>query len=150
VDHDAAYWARRVGVSLGALVATLAGAIVMRFGVQGVFISKSGALVNTLLVVAVAICTAVAAVRTWTVCVRGKSGLSGWMAEEKSVGPMLIIGFVGTLAAYFLRSLFEAPGERRKRAAYELAVATYARRRTPAAGQKQRQKASSGGGRKRR
>jgi len=55
------------------------------------------------------------------------------MAEDRSVGPMLLIGFVGMLVAYFLRSLFEAPGEGDKRVRYERAVAAHARRRTPAA-----------------
>ena len=143
VTHDTAYWLRRVGVSLGALVAAGAGAVLMRLGVQGVFVSAAGSLVNTLLVVAVAICTCVAAIRTWTLLSKGRASLTGWMADEKSVGPMLLIGFVGMLVAYFLRSLLEAPGEAEKRSRYELAVAAHARRRIPAT-------AGSGGSRRKR
>ena len=143
VTRDTAYWLRRVGVSLGALVAAGAGAVLMRLGVQGVFVSAAGSLVNTLLVAAVAICTCVAAIRTWTLLSRGRASLSGWMADEKSVGPMLLIGFVGMLVAYFLRSLIEAPGEAEKRSRYELAVAAHARCRTPAT-------AGSGGGKRKR
>lgn len=141
VTHDAAYWLRRVGVSLGALLASGAGAVLMRLGVQGVFVSAAGSLVNTLLVVAVAICTCVAAIRTWALLSKGRASLSGWMADEKSVGPMLLIGFVGMLVAYFLRSLIEAPGEAEKRSRYELALAAHARRRTPA---------TAGGGKRKR
>ncbi|WP_052432642.1 hypothetical protein [Streptacidiphilus carbonis] len=141
VTHDTGYWLRRVGVSLGALVAACAGALLLRLAVQGVFVSEAGSLVNALLVVAVAICTCVSAIRTWALLSKGRASLSGWMADEKSVGPMLLIGFVGMLAAYFLRSLLEAPGEAEKRSRYELAVAAHARRRTPAA-------AGGGGGRR--
>jgi len=131
VAHGRGYWLRRVAVSAGALVATVVGALLMRLGVQGVFISSSGALVNTLLVGAVLVCTAVAAVRAWNVLSKGRGSLTGWMAEDRSVAPMLAIGFVGALAVYFLRSLAEAPGEAERRAGYEQALAAHARRRTP-------------------
>ncbi|MEY9962092.1 hypothetical protein ABIA33_000113 [Streptacidiphilus sp. MAP12-16] len=143
VEHDPAYWLRRVGVSAGALVAMGAGAVLMRLGVQGVFTSQAGSLINLLLVVAVAICTAVAAVRTWNLLSKGRASLRGWMADEKSVGPMLLIGFVGALAAYFMRSLLEAPGEGEARSRYELALAAHARRAPARAG-------ARSGGRKRR
>ncbi|MFC1410619.1 hypothetical protein ACEZCY_17165 [Streptacidiphilus sp. N1-12] len=133
VDRGTGYWLRRVGVGLGALLAAALGAVLMRLGVQGVFISAAGALVDTLLVVAVAVCTCVAAIRTWNLLSRGRSALTGWMADDRSVAPMLVIGCVGVLVAYFLRSLLEAPGEGEKRARYELAVAAHARRRTPVA-----------------
>ncbi|MHA6762312.1 hypothetical protein [Streptacidiphilus sp. PAMC 29251] len=132
VQHDAGYWLRRVAVSAGALVAAVAGTVLMRLGVQGVFVSEAGSLVNALLVVAVAICTCVAAIRTWNLLSKGKAALTGWMADDRSVGPMLVIGCVGILVAYFLRSLVEAPGEGEKRARYELASAAHVRRRTPA------------------
>ena len=142
VEHDAGYWLRRVAVSTGALVAAGVGALLMRLGVQGVFISGAGSLIDLMLVVAVAICTCVAAIRTWNLLGRGRGALTGWMADDKAVGPMLLIGFVGALVAYFLRSLVEAPGEAEKRARHELATAAHARRRTPAT--------VGGGGAKRR
>ncbi|MEZ0091475.1 hypothetical protein [Streptacidiphilus sp. EB129] len=141
VTHDTGYWLRRVTVSVGALAAAVAGALLMRLGVQGVFDSGAGSSVNLLLVVAVLICSTVAAIRSWNVFSRGRESLTGWMADEKSVGPMLLIGCVGALLAYFCRSLLEAPGEAEKRARYELALAAHARRRAPA---------PAGGKRKRR
>jgi len=131
VTHDTGYWLRRVAVSAGALAATVAGALLMRLGVQGVFVSKSGSLVNVLLVGAVLVCTAVAAVRAWNVFTKGRASLTGWMAEDRSVGPMLAIGFVGALAVYFLRSLAEAPGEAEKRARHERALAASRARSRP-------------------
>jgi len=130
VTHDTAYWLRRVGVSVGALAAACAGAELMRLAVEGVAVSKGGSLINVLLVGAIVICTAIAAVRTWGRLSKGRDSLTGWMADEKSVGPMLMIGFVGALVAYFLRSLVEAPGEAEKRSRYDLAQAAFARRRT--------------------
>jgi hypothetical protein len=143
VAHDTGYWLRRAGVSAGALLAAGAGALLMRLGVQGVFVSGAGSLIDLMLVVAVAVCTCVAAIRTWKLLGSGSAALTGWMADDRSVGPMLLIGFVGALVAYFLRSLLEAPGEGEKRARYELAVAAHARRRAPAA-------AGAGGARRKR
>ena len=128
VARDRGYWPRRIAVSAGALAATVAGALLMRLGVQGVFSSGSGSLVNTLLVGAVLVCTAVAAVRAWNLFGGGRDALTGWMAEDRSTGPMLAIGFVGALAVYFLRSLAEAPGETEKRARHQRALADRARR----------------------
>ncbi|MFC5906984.1 EamA/RhaT family transporter [Streptacidiphilus monticola] len=128
VDRGGAYWVRRVLVSVGALACAVAGAFLLRFAVQGVFLAKVGSLVETLLIAAIAVCTCIAAVRTWNVLSRGKESLSGWMADEKSLGAILVIGFVGSLAAYFFRSLVEAPGESVRRARYELARAKAARR----------------------
>jgi hypothetical protein len=123
VTHDTAYWLRRAD-------AACAGAELMRLAVEGVAVSKGGSLINVLLVGAIVICTAIAAVRTWGLLSKGRDSLTGWMADEKSVGPMLMIGFVGALVAYFLRSLVEAPGEAEKRSRYDLAQAAFARRRT--------------------
>ncbi|WP_182446389.1 hypothetical protein [Streptacidiphilus sp. PB12-B1b] len=143
LTHDTGYWLRRVGVSAGALAATCAGALLMRLAVQGVLVARSGSLVDVLLTAAVAVCTVAAAVRSWTLFARGRAALSGWMAEERSVTPMLAIGFVGALAAYFVRSLVEAPGEAEKRARYERAQAG-------AAGSRPRAGAATGPGRDRR
>ncbi|WP_354641179.1 EamA/RhaT family transporter [Kitasatospora camelliae] len=128
VEHDDGYWARRVLVALGALAATAAGALVLRFAVSGVQLSDAGGLVDGLLIAAIGICTCLAAVRTWKLLSEGRDSLSGWMAEERSLGAVWLIGFAGALAAYFLRSLTEAPGEAVHRAAYRAATERYERR----------------------
>jgi len=122
VEHDTRYWLRRVGVGAGALLAAVAGALLMRLAVQGVFISRAGSLIDLMLALAVMVCSCVAALRTWSLLSRGRAALSGWMADDRTVGPMLAVGFVGALVAYFLRSLVEAPGEAEKRARYERAL----------------------------
>lgn len=132
VDRGADYWLRRVAVSVGALVAAAAGAFVMQLAVQGVVVARTGTFVELLLVLAIAVCSFVAALRTWTVLTRGKESLSGWMADEKQIGVMLAVGFVGSLVSYFLRSLVEAPGESVQRSRHELAVAAAARRKAGA------------------
>ena len=143
VERGPGYWLRRVAVSAGALLASGAAAVLLRLGVQGVFVSRAGALVDVLLVGAVAVCTCLAAIRTWSLLDRGRAGLTGWMADDRSVAPMLVIGVVGMLVAYFLRSLIEAPGEGGRRVRYERAAAARARRHAPVA-------AGTGGRRRRR
>ncbi|WP_405012751.1 hypothetical protein [Kitasatospora sp. NBC_01539] len=121
VDHGGGYWLRRVLVSLGALICTAAGALLLRFAVAGVALSDAGRLVDVLLIGAVAICTCLAGIRTWKSLTEGRASLDGWMAEDRSLGAVWLIGGVGALAAYFFRSLVEAPGEAVHRAAYERA-----------------------------
>lgn len=112
------YWLRRVAVSLGAMLTVVAGALVLRFAVSGVQLSKSGGFVNGLLLAAIAICSCLAALRNWKIFAEGRDSLEGWMAEDKSLGAVWLIGCVGAVAAYFFRSLVEAPGEGVKRAAW--------------------------------
>jgi len=129
VDRRADYWVRRVLVALGALVAAAAGAFLLRLGVSGVQLSDAGGLVDGLLIGAIALCSGMAAIRSWKILTEGRQSLTGWMAEDKSLGAVWLIGFVGALAAYFFRSLVEAPGEGLKRAVYDQATATWERRR---------------------
>ncbi|WP_035847863.1 hypothetical protein [Kitasatospora azatica] len=128
VDRGGAYWLRRVAVSLGALVTVAAGAFVLRFAVGGVQMSKAGGFVNYLLVAAIALCSFLAALRMWKVLTEGRDSLTGWMAEDKSLGAVWLIGCVGAAAAYFVRSLVEAPGEGVQRAAWEARTARHEKR----------------------
>ncbi|MBV6697151.1 hypothetical protein KV557_08460 [Kitasatospora aureofaciens] len=128
VHRDNGYWLRRVAVPVGALATAAAAAFVLRLGVEGIALSAEGGFLNGLLVAAIAICSLMAALRTWKLLAEGKDRLDGWMAEDRSLGAVWIIGGVGTLLAYFVRSLTEAPGEAVQRAAYEQAVAQYERR----------------------
>ncbi|MEU5430886.1 hypothetical protein AB0H73_35510 [Streptomyces olivoreticuli] len=129
VDHDGGYALRRVGAGLGALVTAAAGALVLRFGYEGLTIAKVGNLVNILVVVAFAVCSALAFRRTWEGFSR-RPDPAGDAGAERSMQSMLLIGFIGSLLAYALRTLTEAPGEKLRRKEYEEAVARYERRRT--------------------
>ncbi|MFC8453040.1 hypothetical protein [Kitasatospora sp. NPDC057223] len=128
VERGSGYRLRRVLVPLGALLAAAAGALLLRFGVQGVQQSDAGGFVYGLLVAAVAVCSCLAALRNWKLLTEGRDALTGWMAEDKSLGAVWIIGGVGGLLAYFARSLVEAPGESVLRARYEQAADRYQRR----------------------
>ncbi|MFE7188882.1 hypothetical protein [Kitasatospora sp. NPDC057595] len=119
VERGGDYRLRRVLVPLGALLCAAAAALVLRFAVDGIRVADNGGFLNGLLVAAVAICSLLAALRTWKLLTEGKENLTGWMAEEKSLGVVWIIGGVGALLAYFVRSLREAPGEAVRRARYE-------------------------------
>ncbi|MFD9129187.1 hypothetical protein [Kitasatospora sp. NPDC059571] len=138
VEHDGGYRLRRVLVPIGALLCTLAGALLLRFAVAGVGMSDAGGFVNVLLVAAIAICTCLSAMRMWKVLTEGRDSLSGWMAEDRSLGAVWLIGGVGALAVYFFRSLVEAPGEAVHRAAYEQAVQRHERRRAERGGRRRR------------
>ncbi|MFH8369037.1 hypothetical protein [Streptomyces sp. NPDC018031] len=133
VHHDGGYAARRVAVAAGSLAAAAAGALVLRFAVQGVTIAEAGGLVNTLLVAAFAICSALAFRRTWTGFRQRPEPLAD-EAAEKSMRSIRAIGFVGVLLAYFVRSLTEAPGEKLLRAEYEAERAAHERRRAARTG----------------
>ncbi|MFI2607223.1 hypothetical protein [Kitasatospora sp. NPDC018619] len=134
LNRDGGYWLRRVGVSVGALLATAAAVLVLRFGVEGVALSDSGGFVNGLLTAAIVVCSMMAVRRTWKALTEGRDQLTGWMAEDKSLGAVWMIGGAGSLAAYFVRSLVEAPGESVRRAAYERAVEQYEKRRAGRSG----------------
>ncbi|MQS13552.1 hypothetical protein F7Q99_15065 [Streptomyces kaniharaensis] len=129
LHRDRGYWLRRVAVPAGALLTAAAAAFVLRLGVEGVALSAEGGFLDGLLVGAVAICSLMAALRTWKLFAEGRDRLTGWMAEDRSLGAVWMIGGVGALLAYFVRSLTEAPGEAVRRAAHERAVARYEQRR---------------------
>ncbi|MFI8457233.1 hypothetical protein [Kitasatospora sp. NPDC085464] len=134
LNRDGGYWLRRVAVSFGALVATAAVVLLLRFGVEGIALSDNGTFVNGLLTVAIAVCSMMSVRRTWKLLTEGKDQLTGWMAEDKSLGAVWLIGSAGALAAYFARSLVEAPGEAVQRASYQRAVARYEKRRAGRSG----------------
>ncbi|MFE0461049.1 hypothetical protein ACFW1A_17555 [Kitasatospora sp. NPDC058965] len=140
VTRSGDYWLRRAAVSLGALATTVAGALVLRFAVGGVQLSKSGGFVNGLLVLAIGLCSFLAAVRTWKQLAEGREALTGWMAEDRSLGAVWLIGCVGSAAAYFCRSLVEAPGESVRRAAWERETARSAQRKAARTGRPDRRK----------
>ncbi|MDT9680884.1 hypothetical protein RND61_02090 [Streptomyces sp. TRM76323] len=130
VGHDGGYGLRRAGVAAGSLAAAVAGALVLRFAYEGLAIARVGGFVNGLVIVMFAVCTAIAFQRTW----EGFGRRPADPAREDALRSLKAIGFVGSLLAYFVRSLFEAPGEKLARAEYEAARARYEKRRTTRTG----------------
>ncbi|MGW2015362.1 hypothetical protein [Streptomyces sp. NPDC001927] len=141
VEHDGQYGLRRAGVALGALVAAAAGCFVLRFAYQGLEIAEVGGFVNMLVVLMFAICSAIAFRKTWEGFVRRPAD----PAREDSLRSLKMIGFIGSLLAYFFRCFIEAPGEKLRRTEYETARKQYEKRRgtrtgNPAARKKPKRK----------
>ncbi|MCK7627326.1 hypothetical protein MUU72_30245 [Streptomyces sp. RS10V-4] len=128
VEHDGGYALRRAAVAAGSLVLAAAGALVLRFAFQGLTIAAVGSFVNVLVVAGFAVCSALAFRRTWDGFLR-RPGAAADSAADRSAQSLLLIGFIGSLLAYFCRSLVEAPGEQLRRAEYEAALERHARRR---------------------
>ncbi|MER5785404.1 EamA/RhaT family transporter [Streptomyces mobaraensis] len=116
VEHDGGYAWRRAAVAAGGLAAAVAGALILRLGYQGLAIAKVGGLVNAIVVVGVAVCTALAFRHTWDGFVRGGERRGG---RGESTQSLMVIGFIGVFLAWSLRSLQEAPGEKLHRREYE-------------------------------
>ncbi|MDX3850873.1 hypothetical protein [Streptomyces sp. AK02-01A] len=130
VGHDGGYGLRRVGVAVGSLAAALASCLVLRFAYEGLETAEVGFFVDVLVVVMFAVCSAIAFRRTWEGFIRRPAD----PGREESLRTLKMIGFIGSLIAYFLRSFAEAPGEGLRRSEYETAVKQYERRRTARAG----------------
>ncbi|WP_442808749.1 hypothetical protein [Streptomyces sp. NBC_01218] len=130
VDHDGRYALRRVGVAAGSLAAAVASCVVLRFAFDGLEIAGTGNSLNLLVVLMFAVCSAVAYRKTW----EGFRSRPADPGREDSLRGLKTIGFIGSLLAYFVRSLREAPGEGVLRTEYETALARYAKRRTTRTG----------------
>ncbi|MFE9682562.1 EamA/RhaT family transporter [Streptomyces sp. NPDC006285] len=135
VDHDGGYAARRAAAAVGSLAAIVAGCLVLRFAYEGLAIAAVGGFVTLLVVTMFAVCSALAFRHTW-------AGYSRRPAPDtqSALRGLLTIGFVGTLAAYFFRSLTEAPGESLHRGEYETARAAHDRRTARRAGKPSRKR----------
>ncbi|MET8580546.1 EamA/RhaT family transporter [Streptomyces collinus] len=123
VDHDHGYAARRAGVAAGSLAAAAVSCLILNFAYEGIQIADSGAFVTVLVVVMFAICSALAFRNTWE-----GFGKRHDPQRQATLRGLLAIGFVGSLLAYFFRSLSEAPGEKLHREEYDRAREEYARR----------------------
>ncbi|MGW2279096.1 hypothetical protein [Streptomyces sp. NPDC001770] len=130
VDHDGGYPLRRVGVSAGSLAAAVASCVVLRFAFSGLEVAAIGSFLNILVVLMFAVCSAIAFRKTW----EGFRSRPADPGREDNLRGLKTIGFVGSLLAYFVRSLREAPGETLLRTEYETALARYAKRRTTRTG----------------
>ncbi|CAL9518703.1 MULTISPECIES: hypothetical protein [unclassified Streptomyces] len=129
VDHSRGYAVRRLGVAVGSLAAAAAACFVLRFAYQGLQIAAVGGFVSLLVVVMFAVCSALAFGHTWS-----SFSTRPDPDRQSSLRGLLSIGFVGSLLAYFFRSLTEAPGEKLHRAEYEQARQEYDRRITRRSG----------------
>ncbi|MEV6191313.1 EamA/RhaT family transporter [Streptomyces sp. NPDC051920] len=125
VEHDGGYTGRRIGVAAGSLAAAAAACLVLRFAYQGLAIADVGTPVTVMVVVMFAVCSALAFGHT-----SGAFSKRPDPERQASLRGLLAIGFVGSLLAYFFRSLSEAPGEKLHREEYEAAKAQYTRRTT--------------------
>ncbi|MES5819724.1 EamA/RhaT family transporter [Streptomyces sp. RG80] len=123
VDHGNGYPVRRIGAAVGSLAAAVASCLILRFAFQGLQIADIGGFVTLLMVVMFAICSALAFRHTWNGFTRRPDP-----DRQASLRGLLGIGFVGSLLAYFFRSLTEAPGEKLHREEYETAVKQYEKR----------------------
>lgn len=125
VDHSGGYTARRVGVAVGSLAAAAAACLVLRLAYDGLAIADVGSFVSLLMVVMFAICSSLAFRHTWSSFTRRPDP-----DRQASLRGLLSIGFIGSLLAYSVRSLTEAPGEKLRRAEYDRAREEYDRRVT--------------------
>jgi hypothetical protein len=132
VDHSGGYAVRRLALGLGALLLAAVGALVLRLAYQGLGVAQVGDWVRTMTVVAFAVCSSVAFTRTLGRYRRRPEVVDD--SRERSMRSIMVVGFLGVLLAYALRSLVEAPGEKLLRADHEQAVKRYARRRTTRTG----------------
>ncbi|WP_103511584.1 hypothetical protein [Streptomyces sp. SM13] len=130
VDHDGGYGLRRAGVAVGSLAAAVAACFILRFAYQGLEIAEVGSLVGILVIAMFSICSAIAFRKTW----EGFGARPKDPAREDALRGLKSIGFIGSLLAYFVRSLTEAPGEKLRRTEYEKARAQFEKRRSTRTG----------------
>ncbi|WP_200309018.1 EamA/RhaT family transporter [Streptomyces adelaidensis] len=123
LNHDGNYPARRAAVSAGALAAVAVSCLVLRLAYEGLQLAAVGGFVSIMVVIMFATCSALAFGHTW-----GSLTKRPDPARHSSLRGLLTIGFLGSLTAYFLRSLREAPTESLHREEYESARKQYARR----------------------
>lgn len=146
VDHSRGYGARRFALGLGASLLAALGVLGLKLGYNGLTLSQSASWLRILVIVAFAGCTAMAFTRA----------MSGWTRpraageDEAAFRSIKIIGFVGILLAYALRSAVEAPGERMRRMDHEAAVEAYERLTSKRSRNPSRKGSRAGAGGKRR
>ncbi len=107
VDHDGGYGLRRAGVAVGSLAAAVAACFVLRFAYEGLEIAEVGGFVGVLVIAMFSICSVIAFRKTW----EGFGARPTDPSREDALRGLKSIGFIGSLLAYFVRSLTEAPGE---------------------------------------
>ncbi|WP_069813066.1 hypothetical protein [Streptomyces sp. TP-A0874] len=131
VDRGGGYTARRVGLAVGSLAATAAGAVALFLGYQGLSVAAVGDLISLLIILTFSACSFLAFITTWQGFTR-RRGTDP--SVERSLQSIRLVGFVGIFFAWFLRSLVEAPGERLHRADYQRESRLHERRRVARSG----------------
>ncbi|MFE3553717.1 hypothetical protein ACFXKW_02445 [Streptomyces sp. NPDC059193] len=130
LNHDGGYALRRAAVAAGSLITAVAAAVLLRLSYEGLELGNVGPFLSISVVVLFAISSSIAFAKTWESFSRRPAPSS----DEAALKGLKAIGFIGSLIAYFLRCLVEAPGEKLRRAEYERAVAEFARRRSARTG----------------
>ncbi|WP_423833714.1 hypothetical protein [Streptomyces manipurensis] len=130
VHHENGYGLRRAAVGIGSMVTAVSAALLLRLSYEGLQIGDVGPFLSISVVVLFAVASAIAFFKTWESYVRRPAPSS----DEAALKGLKTIGFVGSLIAYSLRCLTEAPGEQLRRAEYERAQAEFARRRSARTG----------------
>ncbi|MEV7526685.1 hypothetical protein [Streptomyces sp. NPDC091371] len=130
VNHDGGYALRRAGVAIGSLAGAFASAYLLRFAYEGLEIGNVGPFLSISVVVLFAIASSIAFAKTWESFSRRPAPSS----DEAALKGLKAIGFIGSLIAYFLRSLAEAPGEKLRRTEYDRAKTEFERRRSSRTG----------------
>lgn len=130
VNHDGGYALRRAAVAVGALATAVAAALLLRLSYEGLEIGNVGPFLSISVVILFAVASSIAFAKTWDSFSRRPAPSS----DEAALKGLKMIGFIGSLIAYFLRCLVEAPGEKLRRAEYEHAAAEFARRRSSRTG----------------
>lgn len=132
VDRSDGYVLRRIALTVGAFVGTFVGALLFLLAYQGLAFSEAPSWINALVIVAIGLCTVIAFVKSWSGYVRPAESRDE--SVDTSMRSLRMIGFVGGLLAYALRSLVEAPGEKLLRTEYEAERRAYERRRVTRTG----------------
>ncbi|MFE6906812.1 hypothetical protein [Streptomyces erythrochromogenes] len=130
VNHESGYGLRRAAIAVGSLVTATAAALLLRFAYEGLELGNVGPFLSISVVVLFAISSAIAFVKTWDSYNRRPAPSS----DEAALKGLKTIGFIGSLIAYSLRCLTEAPGEKLRRAEYERALTEFERRRSTRTG----------------
>lgn len=110
-------------MAVGSLAAAAAACLVLRLAYEGLALAATGSFLTVLVVAMFAICSALAFRHTWD-----SFGKRPDAERQANLRGLLAIGFIGSLLAYFFRSLTEAPGEKLHRAEYQEALDRHRRR----------------------
>jgi hypothetical protein len=124
VDRTGGYRARRVALTLAAAVLLAGGVLVLWLGYAGLHSAETAGWLRALVIVAFVMCGVMSFIRTWSGYTRPRSADA---VDESAFRSIKVVGFVGVLLAYGLRSAVEAPGEKLARRDYEAALERHRR-----------------------